>query len=138
ERDDLLAPIRVRPTDRRGLDDIGVAQQHLLDFAGINVAAARDDHVFRAVAQGQEAVLVHAAEIAGVQPAAAQRLGIGGGVLPIALHDAVALGHYLADLAARHFPVVLVDHLDQHAGAGDAARTQPFAPARVRAVGVQA
>src|SRR5438045_8225672 len=45
KRDDLLSPIRVRPPDDRGLDDIGMAQQHLLDLARIDVAAARNDHV---------------------------------------------------------------------------------------------
>src|SRR5215207_9522295 len=99
EGDDLLAPIGVRQADHRGLDQFGVAQQHLLDLARVDVATARDDHVLRAVAQRQEAVLVEAAEIAGVQPAAAQRLGIGFGVLPITLHDAVASRHHLADLA---------------------------------------
>src|SRR5205823_12637798 len=104
--DDLLAPIRVRASNDRGLDQIGVAQQHLLDLARIDVAAAGNDHVLRAVAQGQKAVLVDAAEIAGVQPAAAQGLGIGLGVLPITLHDAIALRDALADLARLYFLVL--------------------------------
>src|SRR5580692_9576222 len=73
--DDLLAPFRMRPADHRRLDDIGMAQQNLLDLARIDVAAAADDHVLRPVAQRDEPVRVHAAEIAGMEPAAAQRLG---------------------------------------------------------------
>src|SRR5947208_5876653 len=44
KRDDLLAPIRVRSADDRGFDDIGMAQQDLLDLARTDVAAARNDH----------------------------------------------------------------------------------------------
>ena len=74
EGDHLLAPFGVRPADDRALGDRGVAQQHFLDLARIDVRAAGDDHVLRAVADGEEAVRVQAADVAGVQPAAAQRL----------------------------------------------------------------
>src|SRR5579884_2165271 len=124
ESDDLLAPFGMRAADHRGLGEAGMAQQHLLDLARVDVAAARDDHVLRAVAQGQEAVRVHIAEVAGMQPAAAQRLGIGGRVLPIALHDAIALGHDLADLAGRQFMVIVVDDADQDAIARHAGRAE--------------
>ena len=75
--DDEGAPVGVRPADDRGFDEVGVAQQHLLDLARIDVAAARYDHVLGAVAQRQKPVFVDAAEVAGVEPAAAQCLGIG-------------------------------------------------------------
>jgi hypothetical protein len=52
-------------------------QQYLLDLARVDIAAAADDHILGPVAQGQKPILVKAAEIAGVQPAAAQSLGTG-------------------------------------------------------------
>src|SRR5215469_14401755 len=107
--DDFLAPFGVWTPDDRSLGNVGVAQQDLLDLARIDVAAAADDHVLGAVTQGQKPVFVEAAEIAGVQPAAAQRLGAGLGLLPIALHDAVALRGDFADLAGRQFTIAIVD-----------------------------
>jgi hypothetical protein len=50
-----------------------VAQQHFLDLARIDVGAAADDHVLGAVLQRQEAVGIEAADVAGMQPATAQR-----------------------------------------------------------------
>jgi hypothetical protein len=70
--DDLLASIGVRAADNRDLDEVGMTQQDLLHLARIYVAAAADDHVLGAVAQGQKPLLVKAAQIAGVQPAASQ------------------------------------------------------------------
>src|SRR6266568_1237544 len=137
EGDNLLAPVRVRPADDCGFDEVGMAQQHFLDLARIDVAAAGDDHVLRAVAQREEAVFIHAAEIAGMQPAAAQSLGVGRRIFPIAFHDAVAAGHDLADLAGRHFVVIVVDHTDEHAGARHAARAEPLAPARIAGIGME-
>jgi hypothetical protein len=56
EGDDLLAPLGARPPDHRHLGDRRVLQQHFLDLARIDVAAAADDHVLGAVLQRQEAV----------------------------------------------------------------------------------
>src|SRR4051812_15336277 len=61
--------------------------QHLLDLARIDVVAADDDHVLLAVADVEIAVGVDLADVAGIEPAVAQRLG---GLLrpvAIALHD---------------------------------------------------
>src|SRR6202011_3088139 len=135
--DDLLAPFGVRAADDRDFDDVRMAQQHFLDLAWIDVAAAADDHVLGAVAQGQKPFLVKAAQIAGVQPTAAQGFGTGRRVVPIAFHDAVAAGDHLADFAARHLVVTIVDNLDENAGARHPAGTEPVAPARMRLVGVQ-
>ena len=46
-----------------------MAHQHLLDLGGSDVLAAGDDHVAEAVVDVEEAVVVDAAEVAGVQPA---------------------------------------------------------------------
>src|SRR5689334_20110310 len=50
ESDDLLSPFRVRPADHRAFGDGRMAEQHFLDLARIDVRAAGDDHVLRAVA----------------------------------------------------------------------------------------
>src|SRR4029077_2985445 len=118
----FFAPFGVRPPNDRDLYEVGMAQQHLLDLARIDVAATADDHVLGPVAQRQKPVLVKAAEIAGVQPAAAQGLGTGRRVLPVALHDAVAAGDDLADFAGREFAVALVDDFDEDSGARHPAR----------------
>ena len=67
-----------------------MAQQYFLDLARIDVAAAADNHVLRPVAQGQKPVFVEATEIAGVQPAAAQRLCRRFRVVPVGFHDTVS------------------------------------------------
>ncbi len=112
EGDDFFAPFGARTPNDRDLDEVGMAQQYFLDLARIDVTAAADDHVLGPVAQGQKAILVKAADVAGVQPATAQGLVAGRGVLPITLHDAVAAGNDLADLAGRQLAVVLVYDLD--------------------------
>src|SRR6185312_11287850 len=83
-------------------------------------------------------VFVQAAEIAGMEPVAAQRLGIGFRILPIAVHYAVAAGNNLADLAGFGVAIILVDDPHQDAAAWVSAGGQPLAPARVVAVRVQA
>ena len=97
-----------------------MAQQHLLDLARIDVHAAADDQVLGAVLQREVAVRVEAADVAGVQPAAAQRLGGGLGLVPVAGHHHVAPDQDLADLAGGELAVVVVDDADLDAGAGDA------------------
>src|ERR1700751_1923348 len=57
EGDDLLAPFGLRAPDERDLDEVGMTQQHFLDLARIDVAAAADDHVLGAVTQCQKSVL---------------------------------------------------------------------------------
>jgi hypothetical protein len=48
----------------------------LLDLVGIHVEAAHQDHVLLAVHDPEVAVLVHLGDVAGVQPAVRQRLGL--------------------------------------------------------------
>ena len=79
--DDFLAPVRVRAADDRNLEHAGMAQQHFLDLARIDVAAAADDQVLGAVLQGEKTLVVEGAHIAGVQPAAAQASAVAAGFL---------------------------------------------------------
>ena len=62
-----------RVADRR------VFEQHRLDFGRIDVLAARDDQVVAPVEHPQATVGVEAADVAGVQPAVAQRARSGRG-----------------------------------------------------------
>ena len=64
-----LLPLRVLATDHRGVGDLGVAQQHLLDLGRDDVLAAADDQVVDPVLDVEEALVVDVAEVAGVQPA---------------------------------------------------------------------
>ena len=72
-RDDVghgnLAGVPVGASDGRGGADRGVAQQRVLDDPGVDVVAAADDEVLGPADQVHEAVGVHAAEVAGIQPA---------------------------------------------------------------------
>ena len=69
-----LAPFLVGNADDRAFGDVGVLVERLLDLGGIDVLAAGDDHVLDPVDDIDEAVLVHIAAVAGVQPAVAQGL----------------------------------------------------------------
>ena len=73
EGDDDLAPLGIGRADHRHLGHAGRRQQHLLDLARVDVGAAADQQVLAAVLQGQEAILVQAADVAGPEPAVAQR-----------------------------------------------------------------
>ena len=64
-----LAPLRVGPSDHGHGPDAGVVQQRLFDLPGVDVHAPADDQVLGPVAQGEVAVVVEAADVAGVQPA---------------------------------------------------------------------
>ncbi|MNL53410.1 hypothetical protein D3C87_1766540 [compost metagenome] len=95
-----------------------MAPQHLLDFAGVHVEAAGNDHVLLAVGQVQVAFGVDVADVAGVQPAVDE--GFGGLVrlLVVALHDQVAAHADLAGGTAWQDPLVIVHdlHADQRVG----------------------
>ena len=69
DRGHRLLPLGVLAADHGRVDDLGVAQQHLLDLGRDDVLAAADDHVVDPVLDVEEAFLVDAAEVAGVQPA---------------------------------------------------------------------
>ena len=70
-----LAPLRVGPRDHGGLEHRRVAVERALDLDRGDVLAARDDDVLGAVLDLAVAVLVHHREVAGVVPAARERLG---------------------------------------------------------------
>ena len=84
DRRHLLAPARVRRADDRDVGDVGVRAQHRLDLGRRHVLAAGDDEVLHAPGDEEVAVGVAAAEVAGVEPAVADRRRGRGGVAVVA------------------------------------------------------
>ena len=76
--------------------DRRVAVEHVLDLERGDVLAAGDDDVLAAVLDLDVAVGLHHREVAGVEPAAAERLLGRRAVLEVALHRDIAAEHDLA------------------------------------------
>ena len=70
-----FAPHVVRDADHRDLRDRRVRRDRVLDLDGVHVLAAGDDHVLHPIDEEEVALLVEVAGVAGVVPAAAERLG---------------------------------------------------------------
>src|SRR5438445_207850 len=82
--------------DHAHVGDRWVRHERVLDFRGVDVLAARHDHVFYAVMDVEVAVGVEIAGVAGTEPAAVEECLVGGlGHLPVALHVLMAAGHDL-------------------------------------------
>ena len=73
---DGFAAVVVLEADGAGLQNFRMTEQHAVDFHGIDVVAAGNDHVFLAVGDAQIAVFVKAADIAGMKLPAASGRGI--------------------------------------------------------------
>ncbi len=121
--DDRLAPALVGQPEDGHLADGRVAHEDLLDLDRVDVLAAGDDHVLLAVDERDVAVLVDLAEVAGVEPAAAERLGRRLRQHPVPGEDVLAAHEQLADLAHGDVAVVGVDEarLDVQQRAADRA-----------------
>ena len=85
DRADLLAEHVVRDADHRGVDDRRVLEQRGLDLDAVHVLAAADDHVLGPVDDEDEALVVDAGDVAGVQPAVGEGRGRRLGLVPVAL-----------------------------------------------------
>src|SRR5262249_53342101 len=109
ERPHDLAVETVRRADDRGLADVGMREERLLDLARIDVLAASDDELALAANDVDEAVPVDAPEIAAVEPAAAEGRRRRVRIAEVPAHDVRALDHDLADLAGRDVAIVAVD-----------------------------
>src|ERR1035438_3817488 len=99
DRGDPLAPFLVGQSDDRAVLHGRMGQQHLLDFGGVDVEAAGDDHVFGAVDDEQVIVVVEVADIPGVVPSVPGGFPGGLRVLVVARHDQRTAGDDLAALA---------------------------------------
>ena len=89
---DLLHLVRVLDADDAGQEDLFVAVDDVFQLAGIDVVAGGDDHALDALGEVDEAVLVHLAEVTGVQPDAAVVVAAEGvmgllGIVDVLEHD---------------------------------------------------
>ena len=76
-RDDLLAGVVARQADDRGVLDLRMLAQRVLDLGGGDVEAARDDELLDAVDDADEPGLVDGDDVAGAEPAVDDdRLGL--------------------------------------------------------------
>ena len=117
DRLDRFAPFVVGDADHGGFGDVRMIADRALDFGGIDVLAAGDDHVLDAVVDVEIAVLVHVAGIAGAQPAvAAERFGGRLRQVPVAGHVGAGAGRDLADFARRQSLAVGVEDREFDAG----------------------
>src|SRR3990172_8256542 len=71
----LLAHERIRASDDRGLGDLRVRVQHLLDLARVDVQAAPDDQVLLPLDDVKEPVGIEAPDVAGAEPAVTEGPG---------------------------------------------------------------
>src|SRR6266540_5171486 len=97
-----LAPLRVGQADDRDLADPRVRDERRLDLARRHRLAAGPDDVARPALDRQVALVVEGAEVAGVVPAVAQRLGGRVGLVEVAVHEQLAAD---ADLAVLELHV---------------------------------
>ena len=107
-----LAVGGIGASDHGGLGDLRQLVDDDLDFPGIDVLAAADDHVLGPVDQDQVAVVVEVTDVAGVQPAVDDGLR---GLLrsvQVATHHVVALDDNLAGLTVGDRAARLVDDPD--------------------------
>ncbi len=95
--------------------------EHVFHLARVDVVAAGDDHVLLAVHDPEEAILIHAGDVARVQPALPQNFGRLIGTLPVPLHHLRALECDLTCLArGQAFACLQVHDLGVGVGDGDA------------------
>src|SRR3546814_4376050 len=89
----------------------------VLHVARVDFVAAGDDDLLQAVDQVGIAVLVHGADVAGMEPAVAQRRRGLRRLLPIARHDLWPAQADLALLAPRNRRAAAVERADDDLGA---------------------
>ena len=100
-----------------GLGDAGVREQLLLDVARVHVRTAGDVHVRGAAGDVEVAVGVDHPEVAGVEPAVGERVGVRLGVVEVAVADGRAGGADLPGLARGDLTPLGVEDDELHAGA---------------------
>src|SRR5690348_12157858 len=111
---DFLAEMLIRDSDDGGFGYGWMLVDDLFDLARVHVESAADDHVLLPVHDVEIAVLVDSGQVAGLEPAAGDRLGRGARVAPVSLHHVVTADDDLADLPDGQFGAFVVDyaHLD--------------------------
>src|SRR5688572_27104177 len=104
-----LARVLVGHADRGALEHARMHRDDLLDLVRIHVEARHEDHVLLAVHDADESLLVHDADVAGMEePVLTDHLGGLVGPLPVAGHHLRPADADLARLAERHVAVVVI------------------------------
>ncbi len=99
----------MRQPEHRGLLDAGVQVKDLFDLAAGDILAARLDHVLLPVHDVEKSGVVIEAEVSGVEPAAAERLGGFERVVEVAEHEMRTAMGDLADRPGAHRCVGLIE-----------------------------
>src|ERR1700676_3970280 len=108
-RHDQLAPLGIGYAEYRGLANGRVFVEDSLDLAGIDVLAARDDHVLHAVQDVQIPFRILIADVArSKQPVAERAQGLFA-IVPVSAHNVGAAGDHFAGLPDAHLRSGLVD-----------------------------
>src|SRR5262249_38656145 len=108
-----------------------VVEQNLLELSRVNVGASGDDHVLGAILERENAFAIGEPHITRPEPAVAEGLFVGLGVIPIAAHDTVGPGYSRADFASRQLTTIVVDDQNVHTAARHAAGSKDLLSARM-------
>src|SRR5580700_8702338 len=98
-----LTPLGVRYSEDRGFANRGILVKNRLDFAAVDVLAARDNHVLQAVQDIEITVRILTAGVSCTKEAVPERKSGFLRILPIAMHDIRAPSHQFAGLTGRDF-----------------------------------
>jgi hypothetical protein len=86
-RRDILPQRRMVDAKRRGVQNVGMAQQRGVDFRRGQLETAAIDDFLDASGDEQVAVLIEMPEVAGAKPAVAKCVAISAGVVLVAARD---------------------------------------------------
>src|SRR4029077_16926642 len=98
-----LTPLGVRYSEDRGFANRGMLVKNRLDLAGVDVLAARDNHVLQAVQDVEITVRILTADVSRTNEAVPERKSGFLGIIPIATCDIRAPNHQFARLTGRNF-----------------------------------
>src|SRR5438034_1371594 len=91
-----LTPLGVRYSEDRGFANRGMLVKNRFDLAGVDVLAARDNHVLQAVQDVEITVRILAADVSSTNEAVPERKSSFLRIIPIATHDIRAPSHKFA------------------------------------------
>ena len=82
-----LTPLRVWHSEDRGFANRGMLVKHRFDLAGVDILAARDNHILQAVQDVEITVRILTADVTRAKEAVSERESGFLRILPIATHD---------------------------------------------------
>src|ERR1700687_5018263 len=98
-----LAPLRVRDSADLGFANRGILVKSRLDLAGVDILAARDNHVLQAVQDVEITVRILTADVPRTKESVPERKSGFLRIIPIATHDIRAPSHQFARLTGGNF-----------------------------------